>query len=458
MGAYSAPSGLQDHGWAVYPGRRPSSRRSLDLAPGYRSAPFQGLIRLPTVGVKFRASRCTAAIGSLLVAASWIGGIARGDVFELANGGHVEGRLVESADGNEKNVVIELAAGGRMAIPRSQIARVDTISADEAEYENRARSAPDTAEAHWDLAQWCSERKMRNQARLHLERILELDPNHEQARGLLGYRKKDGQWMTRDDVMDGRGLVMYEGRFVTRQHVELLERDKEKRGSQADWAKRLERLRRWLVGRRQDRADEALTEINSIGDPLAAEAVVGLLEREDDPELKRLWMEVASRLDHQAAVDALVNLSLLDEDPEIRHQSLEYLINSGRRGLVRPYIRGLKGKDNVIVNRAGAALGEIGDIDAIGPLIDALVTKHKYKIAEGNPDQHSYTFTPQGGGGMSFGGGGPKIITRSLRNPDVLGALVTLAGGASFDYDQEQWRRWLAAQAKQQMVDVRRDL
>jgi hypothetical protein len=91
------------------------------------------------------------------------------------------------------------------------------------------------------------------------------------------------------------------------------------------------------------------------------------------------------------------------------------------------------------------------------PLIDALMTKHKFKIADGNPDQHSYTFTPQGGG-MSFGGGGPKIITRSLRNPDVLGALTTLSGGASFDYDQEQWRRWLAAQAKQQMVDVRRDL
>jgi hypothetical protein len=383
---------------------------------------------------------------------------ARADVFELANGGRVEGRLVEAADGNDKNVTIELAGGGRMAIPRSQIARVDTISPDEAEYEKRARVAPDTAEAHWQLAEWCIDHKMRNEARLHLERILELDPNHEEARGLLGYRKKDGQWMTRDDVMDGRGMVMYEGRFVTRQHVELLEREKEKKTSEADWAKHLERLRRALVGRRQDRADEALVEIQTIRDPLAAEAVVNLLDREEDPELKRLWIEVASQLDHQAAVDALVELSLLDEDSEVRHQCLEHLIASGRRGLVRPYIRALKDKDNEIVNRAGAALGEIGDTDATGPLIDALVTKHKFKIADGNPDQHSYTFTPQGGGGMSFGGGGPKIITRSLRNPDVLGALTTLSGGASFDYDQEQWRRWLAAQAKQQTVDVRRDL
>jgi hypothetical protein len=32
-----------------------------------------------------------------------------------------------------------------------------------------------------------------------------------------------------------------------------------------------------------------------------------------------------------------------------------------------------------------------------------------------------------------------------------------MSGGASFDYDQEQWRGWLAAQAKVNAVDVRRD-
>ncbi len=355
------------------------------------------------------------AVAWILFAAS-----ARGDVFELANGGRIEGRLVESGDGAEKTVVVELAGGGKLSIARSQIARVDTKSNVEAEYEKRARSSPDTVAGHWELAQWCSDHKLRNEARRHLERIVELDPNHEEARGLLGFRKKDGQWMTRDDMMDGRGMVMYEGRYVTRQHVELLQREKDAKVSQGDWANTLERMRRWLVGRRQDRADEALATIHSINDPLAAEAVVALLEREKDPELKRLWMEVLSRLDHQAAVDALVELSLLDEDSEVRHQCLEYLIASGRQGLLRPYIRALKDRDNLIVNRAGAALGQIGDADAVSPLIGALVTKHKFKVADGNPDQHSYTFTPQGGG-MTFGGGGPKIITRSLRNPDVLG-------------------------------------
>ena len=37
------------------------------------------------------------------------------------------------------------------------------------------------------------------------------------------------------------------------------------------------------------------------------------------------------------------------------------------------------------------------------------------------------------------------------------GVPVTLSGNANFDYDQVQWRGWLAAQAKATAIDVRRD-
>jgi hypothetical protein len=61
-----------------------------------------------------------------------------------------------------------------------------------------------------------------------------------------------------------------------------------------------------------------------------------------------------------------------------------------------------------------------------------------------------------GGSAFSFGGGGPKIVNKAIRNRAVLDALMAISG-ASFDYDQEQWRGWLAAQAKVNAVDVRRD-
>ena len=112
-------------------------------------------------------------------------------------------------------------------------------------------------------------------------------PNHPEARTLLGFRKAGGQWMTRDAVMAARGMVKYEGRYVTRQHVELLERQKKSKSSQADWNKELDRLRRWLTGRRADRA--ARGPRRNPGDPRpdgGRRTSSTLIRRENDPELK----------------------------------------------------------------------------------------------------------------------------------------------------------------------------
>ena len=255
-----------------------------------------------------------------------------------------------------------------------------------------------------------------DERRQHLERIIELDPNHAEARAALGFRQKNGQWMNRDDVMASRGLVLFEGKYVTPQQVELLKQQKET----TRHASRLEEQDRATAPLAHrpapDQAAQAHAEILAIHDPQAAEAIVAALRRENDPELKRLWIEVASQLDHRAAIDALVDLSLTDPDEEIRHQCLEYLIKSRRPGLVTPYIRALKDKDNEIINRAGAALGQIGDRDAIGPLIDALITKHKIKVSDANPDQHAYTFS-QDSGAFSFGGSGPQVVVQSRPQP-----------------------------------------
>ena len=401
-------------------------------------------------------ARIVAAIG-LLVACPQCVSAVRADVFELTGGGQLEGKLLPSDNGSKLNCTIELSAGGRVTIARSQITRIDTVTDAVAEYQKMARTSPDTVDAHWKLAEWCREHKLREERRQHLDRIIELNPNHADARTALGFHQKDGQWMNRDDVMASRGLVLFDGKYVTPQQVELLKQQKESKVTQADWTNRIEQLRRWLMGKRQDRASQAHAEIQAIQDPQAAEAVVATLRRENDPQLKCLWIETASRLNHHAAIDALVNLSLYDQDDEIRRQCLEYLIKSRRPGLVTPYIRALKDKDNEIVNRAGLALGQIGDRDAIGPLIDALITKHKIKVSDANPDQHAYTFSKDSNA-FSFGGGSaPQVVVQSIRNRAVLDALVTLSGNANFDYDQVQWRGWLAAQAKATAVDVRRD-
>lgn len=400
-------------------------------------------------------ARVVAAMGVLVVCLE-CHSAARADVFELTGGGRLEGKLLPADDANKLNCIIELSGGGRVTVARSQITKIEPITDAVAEYQKMARTSPDTVEAHWKLAEWCREHKLRDERRQHLDRIIELNPNHADARAALGFHQKDGQWMNRDDVMASRGLVLFDGKYVTPQQVELLKQQKESKVTQADWTNRIKQLRRGLTDRRQDKASQAEADIRAIQDPQAADAIVAMLHRENDRQIKQLWIEAAARLNSHTAIDALVNLSLNDPDAEVRQQCLELLIKSRRPGLVTPYIRALKDNKNEIVNRAGAALGQIGDRGAMGPLIDALVTKHKTKVSDANPDQQSYTFTPDGGA-FSFGGKGPQFVVQSLRNRAVLDSLVTLAGNANFEYDQVQWRGWLAAQSKVTAVDVRRD-
>jgi HEAT repeats len=392
----------------------------------------------------------------LLVAACVCSSSARADLIELANGGKIHGEIANADDKQATTYDIKMDGGGRVTLPRSQVARVISQSRAQEEYHRRARAVANSVDGHWQLAQWCRDRKLVDEYREQLEQILELDPNHEQARLGLGHQKQRGGWQSRDDVMAARGLVLYDGKYYTQHHVELLKRAKEAKLVDADWNSRLDRWRRWLTGRRQERSAEAERELRALRDPAAAPAVVDLLLEEQNPDVKRLLLEVAVELDHPRVLDALVHLSLTDPNDVLRSQALDALIATGRPGVAGPYVRALRSNDNVIVNRAAEALGVIGDRDAIGPLISALVTKHKGLVGSGSPDQHAYTFTPSGGTSMNFGGGGPKVVTREIENPAALAAIAKLSG-VNFGFDQNAWRGWLTAEAKAHPVDVRRD-
>jgi hypothetical protein len=122
-------------------------------------------------------------------------------------------------------------------------------------------------------------------------------------------------------------------------------------------------------------------------------------------------------------------------------------------------VQKLKDADNQIVNRSGSALASMKDASSVGPLIDALVTKHKFKFVPQNPGQISSTFGTGGGGapgGFSFGEPKEKIVTRELTNHAVLEALIAITG-QNFNFDTKAWRYWFAAQKKPATLDARRD-
>ena len=98
------------------------------------------------------------------------------------------------------------------------------------------------------------------------------------------------------------------------------------------------------------------------------------------------------------------------------------------------------------------------DPAAIGPLINAVETVHKFKIEKPGGD-NSMTGTFGGvrgqppGGGLSVGEK-PTIITRTIQNQAVLDALVALTG-KNFNFDKHAWKYWYAEQKKSPEASTR---
>ena len=82
---------------------------------------------------------------------------------------------------------------------------------------------------------------------------------------------------------------MYAKGSTSRRNRLKLWRAREFAVTQADWNKRIEQLRSRATGRRQN--TKALAEIEALNDPGAADAVVAVLRRENNPDFRRLWIE-----------------------------------------------------------------------------------------------------------------------------------------------------------------------
>jgi hypothetical protein len=383
------------------------------------------------------------------------------EVFVLTSGGRVTGELVNRDESPRRQFVIQVADGAKVTLDAAQVQQVLRPRPEEIEYERIRPTYADTAAGQWDLAEWCRQHKLKTQRDVHLRRVIELEPNHAEARHALGYSQLDGRWTTRDEVMIQRGYQKYKGKWKLPQEIELLEGKRKQDAAQQEWFQKVKRWRNWLG---TDRDQQAVDNIREISDPVAVKALTAGLRDDKLPAARLLYIEALAKIDTVDAALALAVASIGDPIDEIRLTCLDRLQTKPRPEVVGYYVGKLKDKksSNELINLAGFALGRMNDPSAIGPLIDVLITVHKFKIVKpGGDGATTNTFGTgpggkAGGGGMSAGGG-PTMIQRTFSNQMVLDALVTLTG-QNFNFDKQAWKYWYAAQKKPaEAIDARRD-
>jgi hypothetical protein len=383
------------------------------------------------------------------------GSTGRAEVFVLTGGGQIEGTLLNPGQEPRTRFDIKLDGGATLTLSPDRVEQVVEKSGIRRKYEEFLSNLPDTADAHWDMAERCLQAGLKPERTFHLERVLKHAPDHEAARHALGYSQVDGRWVTTEDFHRNQGYTRYRGDWRLEQEVQLM-RDEDDRDQEVnEWKRKVKMWRSWIAKGR-GKEGEAVAEIRAIDRRRAAPALAELLEDdEEDPRIKPLYIEVLAKLKSQVAVSAFINRALKDPNSVIRDRCLDELTKFGAESASQAFIKALKDNDNVIVNRAATGLGRLRDEDATKPLIDALSTKHRQTVSTGSGNI-GVGFNNGGVGGLSAGGGGPKTIEREVNNQAALSALTVIHQNVNFAFDKTRWRNWYAEQNTPQTVNLHR--
>lgn len=389
------------------------------------------------------------------------GTVLRADVFRYKDGRVISGTVKAKSQKQVENIqvtvwTVEVEPGTYLQVLDSELVRNghEALSSAEQEYVKNIASLQETAEAHCEIAAWCTQRGMVNLAKAHYRRALDLNPDHDAARAAAGYKKdNNGRWVKKEKIYgEQRGKVFYKGRWRFPESVAIEQAEEEADRLIAPLKKKLSGWHHDAAFGKGSKYQAAIANIKQIRDPKA----VGILSeylldsRKPPPlPLKLMYVQVLSRFKSGGSAQTLATLSIRDPDQQVRNACLDALENFGEELAIPMFISYLGNGDNELVNRAAEGLGQHNSAAAILPLIESLNTQHEIQVGGGAGINANTQ------GGLAFGGNAKKKKVM-LQNASVHGTLTQLTG-KNFNYDEPSWLAWYSSVYGAPAGDLRRD-
>ena len=377
-------------------------------------------------------------------------------VLLLKNDGILEGELLNPPDEiNRKLYRIKTAEGLEISLNATLIERIQGREREALiEYNTTAPLTENTIENHLYWAKWCYEHQLPDQAKLHWQQILKINPDHTDARRILGYIEDSTGWVLQRDRQENRGLIQDQGRWKTRYQIEVANILENQKKEQLRWQKTVKDLCQKLPN------GQAETELLAIRDPAAFIALSDTLIDEKNPQKRIILLRSLVRLPYNRALQFVTGWSVRPDEPseEIRKICVEELQKQIkeypeiRQIMIETYRDCLRSNVSLeIIRLAAKALGDVEGYEAIPELIDVLVITKKETYQEGSSG-HSF-----GSGGSGINQGQRTISqTNTIQNQEVLTALRKLTG-ENFQFDQTAWRNWYRQPQRSPSFNLRRN-
>ncbi|MGD8452498.1 MAG: HEAT repeat domain-containing protein [Phycisphaerae bacterium] len=376
-----------------------------------------------------------------------------GDIFHLTSGGRVEGELIEQTVTHYRIRTVL----GTVTLTADAVERVEPAPSPFQEYEQRRSQAGDTVAEQTALARWCGEQGLATLERHHWRRVLELDPQNDDARRALGYVRVGQLWI------DGRTRVQEAQRPApeTAEATET-EEDPEKLAAaiEGNWRRRISAIRSSMLESSLDRqVEKGRAMIAEISDPLA---IVPLVEELAGGSVvcRQVLVQALSRFAEDAATVNLVAMALADPDADIRREVISELKRRADSRVTGQFRKALESGDEVLIRRSAEALGDLRAAEAIPELISVLKSRRE-KIVEvpvrrffgGLVDPFAPTYMRIGSSRVPVapvvGISNPASLIdmqRRRMNVTVFRTEVRTAlrqiTGKDFGFEAEDWARW----------------
>lgn len=167
---------------------------------------------------------------AMLFGACLLIGPASADVVKLKDGRSFEGTIVEQDD---QKVIIKTKFGLN-ELKRAEVESVEIKATPEQEFRDRRKTSKGDAKALFELYEWAKINGLKSQSKQALRDVIKADPEHGDARRLLGYVQFKDRWVSKREAEKleaaeerkaklAQGLVEYKGEWMSPEDKEVAE-------------------------------------------------------------------------------------------------------------------------------------------------------------------------------------------------------------------------------------------
>jgi hypothetical protein len=174
------------------------------------------------------------------------------------------------------------------------------------DYRDVRKTTRDTEAGHFQIAAWCAQKAMQDQAQVHLQRVLEFNPDNERAREALGHRRVNGRWFTPEEIDQQRIRFALDQKRIQ------------------SWQQELSNIGALATNGSRVSFQQAIRKLSEIKDASAVVPMEMILARQSLALDSQLVDHIAS-IDSLEAVDSLCRFAVFHPNQSIREAAADHL-------------------------------------------------------------------------------------------------------------------------------------